>query len=201
MSTMRGFFVLLFLFASIFHVVLAARGNPSTAEEEHRFEIERYPSYERQDYVRRFREHVHNDLGLTQVRLGSVRDAPVTSDQLASHLILDKHQRRLIYLGHTEPQLSDMVIASPLSGGTSDGSKLFSIFSAHKNPQRAGHAKLKAYGFVKVENPGPLMQHMDNARGTQGLALEKGNVLKLGEMLDELPMLFPPGWNGRPPRR
>lgn len=198
---MRGLLVLLFVFASIFHGVLAARGNPSTAEEEHRFEIERYPPYERQDYVRRFREHVHNDLGLTQVRLGNVRDAPVTSDQLASHLILDKHQRRLIYLGHTEPQLSDMVIASPLSGGTSDGSKLFSIFSAHKNPQRAGHAKLKAYGFIKVENPGPLLQHMDNARGTQGLALEKGHVLKLGEMLDELPMLFPPGWNGRPPLR
>lgn len=152
----------------------------------------------RERYARDLRTHLREQWQLPYTDVASLQPHPLTSEQLRAELDHDASRRRFLYLGHTQPNAADMVLATPVrSLSNSGGRHTWALLTAHKgNPP-----KVNSHGYVTVSNSDQVLQTLGHQRGpgAEGI-LERGHVLTLPEVFHELSMLQPPSWVGRPPR-
>lgn len=104
--------------------------------------------------------------------------------------------RRFLYLGHSEPGIPDMTVATPIHLPDQNGRQVWALLTVQKAPRRGGQPKIFSHGFVAVEDSNRVMERVMRQGERRAYALETGQVLTLPEVFEELAMLYSPNWRG-----
>lgn len=197
---MRSLSALLFLCFTVTTVLAVGNGESSTGIQRYdgdynvnprignRGELQRYTK-QLQDFL--FEKHPEPDFSIQ-----TLSESPFTHDQLKTDLDHDRNLRRFLFLGHTKPGAPDMVLAAPLAQTPRpDGTRKFVLLTAQK-PH-----KIKVKGYVEIQRPEKVMDVIRGSHWPDGYALERGHVLNMDEIFEQLSMLQPPSWKGKVPLR
>lgn len=153
------------------------------------------PIAQQQDeYARRLRDHISHVFQIPNVDV-SIFNPDIVEQELKDSLNHDRNLRRFLYLDHTFPSEPDMVLATPLHWQLrADGSHVWALLTVKQPAYRGDRPRMAARGFVTVSQGRAVFGTLSRQRGPNGAMLQRGHLLDMDEVFDELKMLKLPQW-------
>lgn len=168
-------------------------GDPYDGE----YAIDMRPSSLRAPFSARLENHIGDVWQVPNVHVEPVELQSFSPTDLRANFNYDRNLRRHLYLYNTYSNFPDMVFATPMHREPRpQGNHLWALFSAHQPPFQGDHPLIRVHGFVTVSNGGAVVQRLSELPGPQNrAAVEKGHVLNIQELFQQLGRLRWPHWD------